>query len=78
VICDWRMPKKDGIEVLREVRADPLWNSLAFILISGIKGGEKVRAAIELGVNDFLVKPVCPEDLLSKIKMTFGLENIAA
>lgn len=78
VICDWKMPKKDGVEVLREIREDPKWKSLPFILISGVKGGEKVRTALELGVNEYMVKPIYPETIMKKIEETLGLNEDAA
>lgn len=78
VICDWNMPKKDGLEVLAEIRHDPGLHDLPFILISGVKGGNKVRKALNLGVNDYLVKPISPEEILSKIKSIFDISEAIA
>ncbi len=58
VLLDIKMPKVDGLEVLRQVRADPGLHSLpVVILTSSREEGDLVRS-YELGVNAYVVKPV--------------------
>ena len=63
VICDVRMPRVNGYEVLRKVRADPAFAVLPFVFISTINDRADVRAAMNLGADDYLTKPFTPREL---------------
>ena len=55
ILLDISMPGKDGMEVLREIKKD---NKNAFVAMqTGSATSEHVKAAIELGVQDFIAKP---------------------
>lgn len=56
IITDVRMPGMDGIEMMRKIRARD--SGPEFIVISGYSEFEYARSAIQLGVSDFLVKPI--------------------
>jgi len=63
VVCDWRMPGMDGLEFCRKLRARG-GDYVYFILISSTKVTKESReAAVEAGVDDFLSKPVDPDEL---------------
>lgn len=70
VICDVRMPDGDGFEVLQQVRADPRWQGMLFILTGGSK--EDQPSAIEGGADEFLLKPFGMYDLIRRLKAHFG------
>ena len=58
VLLDIKMPKIDGLEVLRQIRSDPAVRHLpVVILTSSREEGDLVRS-YELGVNAYVVKPV--------------------
>jgi len=67
ILCDVMMPEMDGYGVLRELRAAPATASIPFIFLTA--KGEKldVRTGMNLGADDYLVKPVAREDLLAAI-----------
>lgn len=67
VLCDVMMPEMDGYGVLRALRDDPATMTTPFIFLTA--RGEKVdhRAGMDLGADDYLVKPVTKEDLLRAI-----------
>ncbi len=68
VICDWEMPKKSGLDLLKEVRKDEeLWATPFFLLSSR---GEKsdILKAINIGVTGYITKPVNPATLKDKLK----------
>lgn len=63
VVSDWKMPGIDGLDLCRRIR-DHGGDYVYFILISSQKlTAENRRLALDAGVDDFLTKPVDPEDL---------------
>jgi CheY-like chemotaxis protein len=58
ILTDVEMPKVDGIELCLKVRADPRLAAVPVILITGKPTEELRRRATEVGVNDFLTKPI--------------------
>ncbi len=61
VITDIRMPFMDGIELCRILRAQMPW--IAIIVLSGYDEFEYARQCIQLGVREYLVKPINSENL---------------
>jgi adenylate cyclase len=68
VISDLRMPKLDGIQLCSKVRATAELKHTYFILLTAIADPEKKIQALELGVDDFLNKPISQEDIIARIK----------
>jgi sigma-B regulation protein RsbU (phosphoserine phosphatase) len=64
VLCDLRMPKKDGISVLREINAAS--PDTPIIVISGAGEISDVVDALRLGANDYFIKPIKDIDALEK------------
>jgi len=65
VILDVMLPKKDGLEVLKEIRAA----SHVPVIMLTAKGEEADRVVgLELGADDYLPKPFSPRELLARIK----------
>ena len=58
VLLDLNMPKKDGREALREMKADPALRSIPVVILTTSKAEEDVERAYNLGANSFIVKPV--------------------
>ena len=72
VISDWNMEPMTGIQLLREVRADPKLKSLPFIMITAESKSENVIAAKEAGVSNYIVKPFNSETLRAKLASVLG------
>ena len=68
ILCDVMMPGLDGHGVLRALRADPATATIPLIFLTA--KGEKVdqRAGMNLGADDYLVKPVAKDEVLAAIK----------
>jgi CheY-like chemotaxis protein len=66
-ICDIDMPYMNGLELLAALRADPNTATLKVVLLSGRQDIETLTRAEELGVLDYLIKPVTRERLLESI-----------
>src|SRR5580658_3227540 len=68
-ILDWMMPKLDGVAVSRIVRKRTGYPYTYLIMLTARGGHEDAFLAIEAGVDDYLVKPVDPEYLWSRLKI---------
>ena len=58
ILLDIKMPRMDGIEVLREVRNDPALKLLPVVILTSSKEEQDLLISYELGVNAYVVKPV--------------------
>lgn len=67
VVLDAMMPVHDGFEVLRRIRANPSTAAIPVIMLTARRGEADVVGALELGANDYLVKPFMPEELLARL-----------
>jgi CheY-like chemotaxis protein len=61
IICDLIMPDMDGLTFIRQVRANPAWNNVFCIAMSGAK--HEAKMAVEAGADQYLVKPFSVADL---------------
>ncbi|MEZ0227678.1 MAG: response regulator transcription factor, partial [Planctomycetota bacterium] len=68
IILDVMMPGLDGLEVLKRLRGDQRTQSIPIILLTA-KGGEADRVVgLELGADDYVVKPFSPRELIARVK----------
>lgn len=67
ILSDVSMPYLDGLELLRVLRSDPMTKRIPVILLTGNNDDDTLVKARQLGVNDFLTKPIHVENLLSSI-----------
>ena len=72
VLSDFNMPKLDGLELLRAIRAHPPIRQTAFIMLTGRADQELVKRAAQFGVNNYMVKPFTAATLKGKIEQVFG------
>ena len=80
VLLDIKMPKVDGIEVLRQLKADSLLRSIPVVVMTSSNEEQDVLESYRLGVNSYIVKPVGFEAFLetvAKIGLYWVLTNRA-
>ncbi|MCC6347326.1 MAG: response regulator [Nitrospirales bacterium] len=67
VLCDWEMPTLKGDELLQWMRSEGNLREVPFIMITGKREKEFIIKALELGVTDYIIKPVNCDTLVKKI-----------
>ncbi|GLR26719.1 MULTISPECIES: response regulator [Limnobacter] len=67
LLLDLKLPKLDGLEVLRFLRSHEVFNTMPIVVLSSSREISDVRKAYELGVNSFAVKPVQFDQYLTRI-----------
>jgi two-component system, response regulator len=58
MLLDLKMPKVDGIEVLKRIKADSRTRSIPVVMLTSSKEESDLVRSYDLGVNSYLVKPV--------------------
>ncbi|MBE9049447.1 response regulator [Nostocales cyanobacterium LEGE 11386] len=58
ILLDLNMPKKDGLEVLRDIKTDPSLRHIPVIVLTTSGAEEDVYHTYDLGANSFIIKPV--------------------
>ena len=77
VILDVMMPKLDGFEVCKAVRADSRLNSVRIIILTAKGRDTERQKGLELGADDYLTKPFSTRDILDRAKELLAVERIA-
>jgi CheY-like chemotaxis protein len=68
ILLDLNMPKKDGREALREIKADPDLRRIPVVIMTTSKAEEDVYRSYDLGANSFITKPVTFERLVELMR----------
>lgn len=71
IICDVMMPKKNGWEVVKEVKSSPLSNRIPIILLTAKNEDADMFKGYELGANYYMTKPFTKAQLLYGLKLMF-------
>lgn len=68
VLLDLKMPKVDGLEVLRAMNSDPVLKRIAVVMLTSSREERDLVRSYELGVNGYVVKPVDFQQFIESIK----------
>ena len=71
IILDVMLPGKDGWEVLRELRQSALTQNISVIFLTAKSGEIDEVVGLELGADDYVVKPISMRKLLARVKAVF-------
>lgn len=71
IISDIMMPQMNGYEVLRELQREPHTAEIPFIFLTAMSNRSDVRDGMNLGADDFLIKPFMSHELLAAINKRF-------
>lgn len=69
ILLDLNMPRKDGREALKEIKADPELRRIPIVVLTTSKAEEDILRTYNLGVNSYITKPVTFESLVETIKV---------
>jgi CheY-like chemotaxis protein len=68
ILLDLKMPKVDGVEVLRQVKSDPQLKSIPIVMLTSSREEHDVIRSYNLGVNAYVVKPVVFKEFMEAVK----------
>ena len=68
VLLDLNLPRKDGREVLAEIKSDPELRSIPVVVLTTSKAEEDIYRTYDLGVNSFITKPVTFDGLVNVMR----------
>ena len=69
ILLDLNMPRKDGREALKEIKADPDLRRIPIVVLTTSKAEEDIYRTYDLGVNSFITKPVSFDGLVEVMKV---------
>lgn len=72
VITDLNMPNMDGIDLIRNLRANPAYKFIPIVMLTTESQADKKQAGKEAGATGWIVKPFKPEQLLAVVKKVLG------
>lgn len=68
ILLDLNMPKKDGREVLKEIKQHPVFKKIPVIIFTTTKNELEIKRCYELGANSYVVKPISFDALLKVVE----------
>lgn len=74
ILLDILMPKKDGLEMLKELRGDAWGKEVEVVLLTNLNESDKIVAALEQGAREYLVKSDWKiEDVIAMVRKKLGV-----
>jgi two-component system, response regulator len=67
VLLDLKLPKVDGLEVLRRIKSDPRTRALPIVVLTSSREQRDIREAYVRGANSYIVKPIEYAELIAKL-----------
>ncbi len=69
ILLDLNMPRKDGREALKEIKAHPEFRRIPIVVLTTSKAEEDILRTYDLGVNSYITKPVTFKSLVEIVKV---------
>lgn len=68
ILLDIMMPKKDGFEVCRELRANPAWQAIKVLMLTAKSRDADRSKGLALGADAYMTKPFSTKELVAQVK----------
>ena len=68
-LVDWNMPEMNGLEFVRSVRANHIYDQVPLMMVTTETDMERVSAALEAGANEYVMKPFTKDVILEKLQL---------
>jgi CheY-like chemotaxis protein len=72
MLLDLKLPKVDGLEVLRQIKTDPALKLIPVVMMTSSRQEQDLVRSYELGVNAYVVKPMKFQDFVEAVKQVSG------
>ncbi|HET6726368.1 MAG TPA: ATP-binding protein [Gammaproteobacteria bacterium] len=76
ILSDVMMPKMDGFDLVRELRADERTRAVRVVLLSARAGEDATLAGLESGADDYLVKPFSTRELIARVRSQIEMRRV--
>ena len=76
IICDWMMPKMDGLQVCQAIKSDPKFSATFFILLTAREEVADRIQGLDTGADEFLSKPIESTELQSRVRAGLRLYQL--
>lgn len=76
IVADWTMPVMDGIELCNIIKKDDNYRLIYFIILTARASIKDRVTGLDVGADDFLVKPVENQELLARIRSGIRIHNL--
>ncbi len=77
IICDWIMPRKNGLEVCRQIKSTSELSTTFFILLTSLDSIEDRVKGLDAGADDFLCKPIEMNELQARVRAGLRLHQLS-
>lgn len=75
ILLDVEMPKMNGYDVIRKIKATPDWADIPIVFLTGLEGRDREQEAFALGAVDYILKPISAGVVKARVKMHVELET---
>ncbi len=69
IVLDYDMPRKDGLEVARDLKENPLFAHIPIMIVTAFGDKRAKLTGLSMGIDDYLIKPVDTDELIARIRM---------
>lgn len=73
ILLDTMMPKRDGFDVCRTLRANPAWQALPIVMLTARSRDTERQKGMALGATDYITKPFSTRDLVLAVRRHLGI-----
>jgi two-component system chemotaxis response regulator CheY len=69
VMVDWNMPEMDGIDFVRAVRAESIYNAVILVMVTTNNEAANIATALQAGANEYIMKPFTQDVIRQKLEL---------